>query len=309
MAEKGTVIKSTGSRYRVLTGAGSVVDCCMRGRLRMSETRKTNPVAVGDEVLFETDAKTGIGIITGVLDRRNYVLRKSSNLSRHSQVIAANVDLALLMITVKMPETPVEFIDRFLVSAGAYGVPAVILINKVDLYSADDMERMRFLESMYGEAGYRTMHFSVTSGFDPAPFVDIMKGRISLVSGNSGTGKSSLLNALNPQLRIRTGKISDYHLQGKHITTYPEMYAMPFGGFAIDTPGIRGFGVVDLERNEISHFFPEIFRASKRCRFGRCLHIDEPGCAVKEAVADGAINPLRYRSYINILEADDRKYR
>ncbi|MDR2887085.1 MAG: ribosome small subunit-dependent GTPase A [Bacteroidales bacterium] len=307
--EKGTVIKSTGSRYKILTGGGNVVESCIRGKLRMNETRKTNPIAVGDEVLFETDRKTGAGIITALLDRRNYILRKSSNLSRHSQVIAANIDQALLMITVKMPETPVEFIDRFLVSAEAYRIPAIILINKTDLYQPDDLEKMYSLESMYRNIGYRTMHFSITAGFDPQPLVELMKNKVSLISGNSGTGKSSLLNTLNPQLRIRTEKISDYHLQGKHITTYPEMYPMPFGGFAIDTPGIRGFGVVDMERNEISHFFPEIFKTSKNCRFGSCLHIDEPGCAVKEALACGAINPLRYRSYLNIVEADDRKYR
>jgi ribosome biogenesis GTPase len=307
--EKGVVIKSTGSRYKILFGDNRVIECYIRGKLRINETRKTNPIAVGDEVFFEIDEKTDTGIITGSLDRRNYILRKSSNLSRHSQVISANIDQAFLMITIKMPETPVEFIDRFLITAEAYNIPAIILINKTDLYQAEELEKMRCLESMYQKIGYKTIHFSIAAGFDPKPFIDLMKDKVSLISGNSGVGKSSLLNALNPSLNLKTEEISDYHQQGKHITTYPEMHRMPFGGFVIDTPGIRGFGVVDMERNEIYHFFPEIFRASKECRFSRCLHLDEPECAVKKAVTAGKIDLLRYRSYLNIMETDDRKYR
>ena len=307
--EKGIVIKSTGSRYKILFGDNQVVDSYIRGKLRMNETRKTNPVAVGDEVFFEIDKKTGAGIITEALDRRNYILRKSSNLSKHSQVIAANIDQAFLMITVKMPETPIEFIDRFLVTAEAYSIPAIILINKTDLYQPEDIEKMYYLESMYKKIGYKTIHFSITCGFDPMPFVDLMKNKVSLLSGNSGVGKSSLLNALNPSLNLKTEEISEYHQQGKHITTFPEMHRMPFGGFVIDTPGIRGFGVVDMERNEIFHFFPEIFDVSKECRFSKCLHLDEPECAVKKAIIDGKIDPLRYRSYLNIMETDDKKYR
>ena len=307
--EKGIVIKSTGSRYKILFDDREVIECCIRGKLRISETRKTNPIAVGDEVLFEFDKQSGAGIIIDSLNRRNYILRKSSNLSKHSQVIAANIDQAFLMITVKMPETPVEFIDRFLVTAEAYRIPAIILINKIDLYQSEEFEKMNYLKSVYEKIGYKTVHFSITEGFDPKPLIDLMKDKINLISGNSGVGKSSLLNALNPSLNLKTEEISDYHQQGKHITTYPEMHRMPFGGFVIDTPGIRGFGVVDMERNEIYHFFPEIFRASKKCRFNKCLHLDEPGCAVTKAVIDGEIDPLRYRSYLNIMEMDDRKYR
>jgi len=307
--EKGIVIKSTGSRYKILFGDNRIIDSYIRGKLRMNETRKTNPIAVGDEVLFEIDKKTGSGVITESLNRRNYILRKSSNLSRHSQVIAANIDQAFLMITVKMPETPIEFIDRFLITAEAYRIPAIILINKIDLYQPEDLEKMYYLESMYQKIGYKTIHFSITSEFEPQPLIDLMKDKISLISGNSGVGKSSLLNALNPSLNLKTEKISDYHLQGKHITTYPEMHPMPFGGFVIDTPGIRGFGVVDMERNEIYHFFPEIFEASKECRFNKCLHLDEPECAVKNAVTAGKIDPSRYKSYLNIMETDDKKYR
>jgi len=307
--EKGVVIKSTGSRYKVLFGDNRVIDSYIRGKLRINETRKTNPIAVGDEVFFEIDEKTGTGIITGSLDRRNYILRKSSNLSKHSQVIAANIDMAFLMVTIKMPETPVEFIDRFLVTAEAYRIPVIILINKTDLYLQEELEKMNYLASMYEKIGYKTMSISVTKGFDPQPLIDLMKDKVSLISGNSGVGKSSLLNALNPSLNLKTDEISDYHQQGKHITTYPEMHRMPFGGFVIDTPGIRGFGVVDMERNEIYHFFPEIFKISKECRFSKCLHLDEPECAVKAAVSNGEIDPLRYRSYINIMETDNRKYR
>jgi len=307
--EKGIVIKSTGSRYKILFGNNQIADSYIRGKLRMNETRKTNPVAVGDEVIFEIDKKTGAGIITELLERRNYILRKSSNLSKHSQVIAANINQALLMITVKMPETPVEFIDRFLVTAQAYAIPAIILINKTDLYQPEDIERMQYLESMYQKIGYKTLNFSIATAFDPKPFIDLMKDKVSLLSGNSGVGKTSLLNALNPTLKLKTEEISEYHQQGKHITTYPEMHPMPFGGYVIDTPGIRGFGVVDMERNEIFHFFPEIFNASKECRFSKCLHLDEPECAVKKAVNDGKIDPLRYKSYLNIIETDNRKYR
>jgi len=307
--EKGVVIKSTGSRYKILFGDNRVIESYIRGKLRINETRKTNPIAVGDEVFFDIDEKTGVGIITELLERRNYILRKSSNLSKHSQVIAANIDQAFLMITIKMPETPIEFIDRFLITAEAYNIPAIILINKTDLYQHEELEKMHYLESIYQKIGYKTLHFSITGNFDAKPLIDLMKDKTSLISGNSGVGKSSLLNALNPSLNLKTEEISDYHQQGKHITTFPEMHQMPFGGFVIDTPGIRGFGVVDMERNEIYHFFPEIFRASNECRYNKCLHLDEPECAVKKAVTAGDIDPLRYRSYQNIMETDDRKYR
>ncbi|HUX96081.1 MAG TPA: ribosome small subunit-dependent GTPase A [Bacteroidales bacterium] len=306
---KGIVIKSTGSRYRVLDDKNKIIDCHIRGKLRIRGLRTTNPVAVGDRVLFETDIKTGSGIITDVLDRRNHFLRKASNLSKHSQIIAANVDQVFLMVTIIHPETPVEFIDRFLITAEAYRIPAFILFNKTDLYGSDELEKMNYLESLYSKIGYGTFNFSLKSGSDLEPLKQILKGRVSLISGNSGVGKTSLLNTLNPSLKLKTEEISDYHKQGKHITTFPEMHQMPFGGYIIDTPGIRGFGVVDMERNEIYHFFREIFRISEKCRFHNCLHLDEPECAVKDAVENGDIDFLRYKSYLNIMETDDRKYR
>jgi ribosome biogenesis GTPase / thiamine phosphate phosphatase len=309
LLEKGIVLKSTGSRYRVLSREGKTIECSIRGKLRIKDIRTTNPVAVGDNVIFEIESKTGSGIITEVLDRKNYILRKASNLSRHSQIIAANVDQVFLMITIILPETPVEFIDRFLITAEAYRVPATIIINKTDLYGADELEKMNYIVSMYRNIGYECIEISVRKKKGIEALKDIMKDKITLVSGNSGVGKTTLLNTFDPGLKLKTGEISDYHKQGKHITTFPEMHPMPFGGFVIDTPGIRGFGVVDMERTEIYHFFREIFRISKNCRFYNCLHLDEPGCAVRSAVERGDIDFLRYRSYLNIMEGDNRKYR
>lgn len=307
--EKGIVLKSTGSRYRILYGEGSIIECSIRGKLRINDIRTTNPVAVGDNVIFTIEKKTGSGIITEVLDRKNYILRKASNLSKHSQIIAANIDQAFLMITIVLPETPVEFIDRFIITAEAYRVPATIIINKTDLYGEPEMEKMNYLIAMYRKIGYDCIEISVKKldGIDKIKL--LLKDKTTLVAGNSGVGKTTLLNTLSPNLNLKTGEISGYHKQGKHITTFPEMHAMPFGGFVIDTPGIRGFGVVDMERSEIYHFFREIFRTSKDCRFHNCLHLDEPGCAVRAAVEKGDIDFLRYRSYLNIMEGDDRKYR
>jgi len=307
--EKGVVLKSTGSNYKVLNNAGNVIDCTVRGKLRIRELRTTNPIAVGDSVLFEFDRKNNSGIITEVLDRRNYILRKSSNLSRHSQIIAANIDQVFLMITIILPETPVEFIDRFLITAEAYRIPATIVINKTDLYGDEENGKLAYLVSMYRKIGYECIPVSIKEKTGLDALKSLIKDKITLVSGNSGVGKTTLLNTFDPALNLKTDQISDYHKQGKHITTFPEMHRMPFGGFVIDTPGIRGFGVVDMERNEIYHFFREIFRISKDCKFNNCLHLDEPGCAVRSGVENGEIDYLRYRSYLNIMDGNDRKYR
>jgi ribosome biogenesis GTPase len=309
LLEKGIVLKSTGSRYRVLNAEGKIVDCSIKGKLRITEFRTTNPVAVGDNILFEIDRKTNSGIITEVLDRRNWILRKASNLSKHSQIIAANIDQVFLMITIILPETQVEFIDRFLITAEAYRVPAKIIINKTDLYGSDELVKMEYLESLYKKIGYECIRLSLKNLTNLGLLKDMMKGKTSLISGNSGVGKTTLLNTLNPELKLKTAAISDYHKQGKHITTFPEMHRMPLDTFIIDTPGIRGFGVVDMERNEIYHFFREIFVTSKKCRFNNCLHLDEPGCAVRNAVENGEIAFLRYKSYLNIMEGDNDKYR
>jgi len=305
----GIVIKSVGIRYRVLTGEGSVIDCVLRGKMREKDLQTTNPVAVGDNVMIDPGSDAKSGIITSVLERRNYILRKASNLSKQSQIIAANIDQLLLIATIILPQTPVEFIDRFLVTAEAYRIPARIVFNKTDLYGGDETERMEYLISVYTKIGYDCIRLSLISRSGLDEITSVMKGRTSLISGNSGVGKTTLLNILNPGLHLKTAEISDYHKQGKHITTFPEMHPMPFGGFAIDTPGIRGFGLVDMERNEIYHFFPEIFKAAKKCRFYNCLHLDEPGCAVRQAVEQGDVDTLRYRSYLSILSDENTKYR
>lgn len=307
--KEGLVIKSTGNRVRVLSDDGVITDCIIKGSFRTRGIKSTNPVAVGDRVLFESDPGQKTGAVAAVLDRRNYIIRKASNLSKQSQIIAANVDHVFLMVTVIEPETPVEFIDRFLVTTEAYRIKTSLIFNKTDLYGKDELEKMEHLIEMYGKIGYDCLHMSLRKDFNRELLENAMRNKISLVSGNSGVGKSTLLNYLNPDLKIKTEEISEYHRQGKHITTFPEMHPMPFGGFVIDTPGIRGFGVIDMDRNEIYHFFPEIFRKSKDCRFHNCLHVEEPGCAVRAAVEHGDIDPLRYRSYINILWGDDRKYR
>jgi ribosome biogenesis GTPase / thiamine phosphate phosphatase len=307
--EKGVVLKSTGSNYKVLNDRGITFDCSVKGKLRIKELRTTNPIAVGDNVMFESDEYNNSGIITEVLDRRNYILRKATNLSKHSQIIAANIDQVFLMITIILPETPVEFIDRFLITAEAYRIPAKIIINKTDLYSSDELVRMEYLEAMYGKIGYECIRLSLKEKNNLDSLRLSMTDKISLISGNSGVGKTTLLNSFDPSLNLKTGEISDYHKQGKHITTFPEMHKMPFGGFVIDTPGIRGFGVVDMKKNEVYHYFREIFIVSKECRFNNCLHLDEPGCAVRYAVEHGGIDFLRYKSYLNIMEGDNDKYR
>jgi len=307
--EKGTIIKSVGSRYRVLITSGDTIDCVLRGRLRVHGVQTTNPVAVGDNVILEIGEDGRSGLINEVLDRKNYILRKASNLSKQSQIIAANLDQVLLMVTIILPQTPVEFIDRFLVTAEAYRIPAGIIINKTDLYRDEETEKMESLISMYSEIGYNCFRLSLNTGNGLDEIQSILKDKISLISGNSGVGKTTLLNTLDPSLNLKTAEISDYHKQGKHITTFPEMHIMPFGGKVVDTPGIRGFGLVGMERNEIYHFFPEIFRISGKCRYYNCLHLDEPGCAVRDAVVRNEINPLRYRSYLSILNDENTKYR
>jgi ribosome small subunit-dependent GTPase A len=307
--EQGIVIKSTGSHYRVLNGNGKITDCVVRGKFREKNIRTTNPVAVGDNVRFNLEPDGNTGIITELLDRRNYILRKATNLSKEFQIIAANVDHLFLMITIILPETPVEFIDRFLMTAEAYRIPATVIINKTDLYGEAETQRMEYLLSLYTRIGYECLRLSIIKNRGIGIIKTRMKGKINLVAGNSGVGKTTLINKLNPSLNLKTEAISDYHKQGKHVTTFPEMHPLPFGGFVIDSPGIRGFGVIDMEKNEIYHFFPEIFKISKGCRFYNCLHLDEPGCAVRDAVETGAIDPLRYRSYLNILNDNNRKYR
>jgi ribosome biogenesis GTPase len=307
--EQGLVIKSTGSRYRVLYGDGKIVECTIKGKFRIKGSRTTNPVAVGDRVTFEIDPDDRSAIISGLQERKNYIIRKSTNLSKESQIIAANIDQVFLMVTIKLPVTQMEFIDRFLVTSEAYRISIALIFNKIDLYNEEECERMESMISVYSAIGYQCFSISLIGRTDADSLKEAMKDKISLLSGNSGVGKTTLLNFLNPELNLKTGEISEYHKQGKHITTFPEMHPLPFGGYLIDTPGIRGFGMIDMNRNEIYHFFPEIFRKSKECRFHNCLHLEEPGCAVRAAVENGGIDIMRYRSYLNILEDENRKYR
>jgi ribosome biogenesis GTPase len=301
----GVIVKSTGSRYRVRDEEGNIHECVLRGRFRVSGVRTTNPVAVGDNVTIDIDES----LIVALSPRRNYIIRKSSNLSRESQIIAANIDQAFLVITVRMPVTHVEFIDRFLATAEAYRIPAVLVINKTDLYDSEEMEQALRIKGVYETIGYAVLMISATEDSDLTGVEEMLRGKTTLISGNSGVGKTTLLNRLNPSLSLKTAPVSDYHEQGKHITTFPEMHPLPGGGYVIDTPGIRGFGVIDFDRREIYHFFPEIFRLSAGCRFHNCLHLDEPGCSVREAVSRNEIEWWRYKSYLSMLLEDNEKYR
>ncbi len=302
---RGIVIKSTGSRYKVLDEAGNTHECTLRGKFRVKGSRTTNPVAVGDNVTIDEADE----VITTLAPRRNYIIRKATNLSRESQILAANIDQALLMVSLKMPATPTEFIDRFLATAEAYRIPTAIVINKADLHGPEEEAFALKLKSVYEKIGYPVYIVSVTKDINTDLIEEALKGKTTLLSGNSGVGKSTLLNRLNPSLSLKTKKISEYHEQGKHVTTFPEMHPLPGGGYVIDTPGIRGFGVIDFDRNEIYHFFPEIFRASSGCRFYNCMHLDEPGCAVRSAVADNEIALWRYKSYVSIILEENPKYR
>jgi ribosome biogenesis GTPase / thiamine phosphate phosphatase len=306
--EKGLVIKSTGSWYSVLTEDGSVIGCKMRGSFRMKSSSNTNPVAVGDHVHIdrETDGKTGV--ITFIAERKNYIIRKPSNLSKQYHILAANIDQALLLVTIGFPDTPNEFIDRFLMTAEAYNIPSVLVFNKTDLYDGPLSPVLEELESIYSPI-YPCYRTSVTTGAGIPEIALLLKEKVSLITGISGTGKSSLINRIEPGLRLKTGAISDYHLQGKHTTTFYEMFALSGGGFIIDSPGIRGFGLVDMKKDELFHFFPEIFKTAEGCSYYNCLHDAEPGCAVKEALEIGLIHPSRYRSYLHILRENDSKYR
>ena len=306
--KEGLILKSTGSWYTVKALEGEIVKCTIKGKLRTFDFRSTNPVAVGDRVKFETiDFKTGV--IVDIFDRKNYIIRKASNLSKQTHIIAANVDQAVLVITLAFPETSFEFIDRFLAAAEAYRIPVIITINKVDLYEETLAELIRDVYDIYEPIGYRVIETSI---FQPNK-LDLLKSLIehktSVLSGNSGVGKTSLINTLYPGIDLRVNEISDYSMKGKHTTTYAEMIELPGGGYLIDTPGIKGFGLIDMEREEIYHFFPEIFKFAAFCQYHNCLHIEEPNCAVKSAVEKGEIDANRYYSYRSILDDKNSKYR
>lgn len=305
----GLVIKNTGSWYLVRTEDNRNVECKIKGNFRLKDIKSTNPVTVGDRVKIILN-EDGTGVITEIHDRKNYIIRRSSNLSKQAHIIAANLDLCFLIVTVTKPITSTVFIDRFLVTAEAYRVPVNLLFNKIDIYDEDETEYMDALINLYGYTGYPCYKISAQNNIGLDVLNDLIKDKITLFSGHSGVGKSTLINTLIPDAMLKTGSISSYHGKGMHTTTFSEMMELPQGGFIIDTPGIKGFGTVDMEPEEISHYFPEIFKFSHDCRFNNCMHLNEPGCAVRDAVEKHYISESRYKSYLNILEDEtDGKYR
>ena len=305
--EKGIVIKSTGSWYLVKRTNGEIIEARIRGKLRTKGLRTTNPVAVGDIVSLEKNEDNFV--ITEIGERRNYIIRKSTNLSKEAHIIASNVDQTLLIATINHPVTSAVFIDRILATTEAYNIPAILVFNKSDLYDNTDREKATELITIYSEIGYRCLQVSAVTGQNITELRELLKDKVTVLSGMSGVGKSTLINCIAPQLQLKPASISDSHDTGKHTTTFAEMFPLNEGGYIVDTPGVRSFGIIDMEKEEISHFFPEIFRVSEHCRFYNCTHIHEPGCAVIEAVQNGRISESRYWSYLSMMEESKEKYR
>src|SRR5690606_12472133 len=308
---EGTVYKSTGSWYYVKNPDGSFINCRIKGRFRIQGIKSTNPVAVGDVVEFEVQDMAGeqVGVITDIKDRKNYIVRKSVNLSKRTHIIASNVDLAFMLVTLKDPVTFTDFVDRFLVTCEAYHVTPILVFNKIDQYTNEELVLVRDLIELYSRIGYQTLEVSAATGKNVAVLKSMIKGKTSIFSGHSGVGKSTLVNALEPGLNLKTAPISQQHKQGQHTTTFAEMFDLSFSGQIIDTPGIKGFGIVDMENSEIGDYFPEFFAIKGECKFHNCLHLDEPKCSVKRAVEEGTIAWSRYKSYLQIIQGEDENYR
>lgn len=306
----GLVIKNTGSWYTVLTDDGQTIDCKIKGNFRLRGIRSTNPVAVGDRVEIKVSPEQAVAFITEIKDRRNWIIRKSQNLSKQSHILAANVDQAFLVVTVNYPQTSTTFIDRFLASAEAYRIPVVLVFNKTDLLDDDELRYQQMMIDLYDNVGYECRAISAENGDGIDELRDMLRDKITLFSGNSGVGKSTLLNKLIPGVQLKTAAISDAHNTGMHTTTFSEMLRLPFGGWAIDTPGIKGFGTFDMEPEELSGYFRDIFYFSKDCRFSNCTHTHEPGCAVLKALEEHYIAESRYNSYLSMLnDKEEGKYR
>ncbi|AZQ57384.1 ribosome small subunit-dependent GTPase A [Maribacter sp. MJ134] len=307
----GTVYKSTGSWYFVKSEKGDFYECRIKGKFRIKGIKSTNPIAVGDKVHFEVETigDDTIGIIHKIEDRKNYIIRKSVNLSKQTHIIASNLDQVFLLVTLNNPTTYPVFIDRFLVTAEAYDIPVTLLFNKVDTYNDDELGEVKYLAALYRKIGYDCIGISALTGKNIDKVKAMMKGKTSMFSGHSGVGKSTLVNAIEPYLDIKTKKISEQHLQGQHTTTFAEMYDLTFDARIIDTPGIKGFGIVDMEPEEIGDYFPEFFELKQHCKFNNCRHTDEPKCAVKEALEEEAIAWSRYNSYLQMIKGEDENYR
>ena len=307
----GTVYKSTGTFYTVKTTDNQFFECRIKGKFRMQGIKSTNPIAVGDIVDFELDETTDetIGQINKIHERKNYIVRKSVNLSKQTHIIASNIDIVFLLITINNPPTTTSFIDRFLVTAEAYGIEAVLIFNKIDTYDEAMVDEQLYLQHIYSTTGYKCLKVSAIDKKGLEQLKEMMIGKVSMFSGHSGVGKSTLVNALEPTLNLKTKHISEQSKQGQHTTTFAEMYDLSFDAKIIDTPGIKGFGIVDMEPAEISGFFPEFFKLKDQCKFNNCLHKEEPHCAVKKALEENKIAWSRYNSYLKILEGDDEHYR
>ncbi|QLG44429.1 ribosome small subunit-dependent GTPase A [Costertonia aggregata] len=307
----GTVYKSTGSWYNVKTDKGVFYECRIKGKLRIKGIKSTNPVAVGDVVVFELE-NTGdetLGVISDIVDRKNYIIRKSVNLSKQTHIIAANLDQVFLLVTLNNPVTYSIFIDRFLVTAEAYHIPAVLLFNKIDVYNDDELTEIKYLAALYRKIGYTCIGISAKTGKNVNKVKELMLKKTSMFAGHSGVGKSTLINAIDPNLTLKTAEISQQHLQGQHTTTFAEMFDLDFDGRIIDTPGIKGFGIVDMQPSEIGDYFPEFFELKEHCKFNNCMHLDEPKCAVKDALEDNKVSWSRYRSYVQMITGEDENYR
>lgn len=306
MLMQGVVIKSTGSWYIVKTEDGELLNCRIRGKFRMQDIKSTNPIVVGDKVLLSQEEDSFL--IDELFDRKNIIVRKSVNLSKQTHILASNIDQAILVVTMQSPQTSTGFIDRFLVSAQAYGVDVVILFNKTDLYDKATLALLKERRSIYEKIGYRCLSKS-TLNDDLSDIKELMKAKVNVISGHSGVGKSTLLNSIQPNLNITTQEISEQHQQGQHTTTFSEMHDLDFGASIIDTPGVRGFGLIEMDKYELGDYFVEFFKLKSDCKFNNCLHINEPKCAVKLAIENGEIAPSRYKNYLNMLEQDEESFR